>query len=210
MDFKVRIKSLREENKLTHSQLGYDMDKTEGAVRAWETGRTKPDIETLAKLAEYFNCTTDYLLGSSDIKNTDELKKINVSVDGIGESINALLFKNAEIVNDLSDMIDILTGIVFTDKDDDVFVEQLIDAFVSLSAAFFLLGEQGNHEYIMVKMLGKDALNLIDDMFEKKIHEKYTQEEASYSIDAFRKMVEDVKASTKEGDSNGKYNASKK
>ena len=33
-------------------------------IGSWETGRTSPDIEMIKKIAQYFNVTTDYLLGN--------------------------------------------------------------------------------------------------------------------------------------------------
>ena len=35
----------------------------------YETGGHRPDYETLVKLADYFDVTTDYLLGRSEERN---------------------------------------------------------------------------------------------------------------------------------------------
>ena len=68
-NFNARIKSLRENGGLSHSQMASIFDKSEGAIRAWETGRAKPDVDTLIKIANYFHVTADYLLGRTDYKN---------------------------------------------------------------------------------------------------------------------------------------------
>jgi len=52
----------------------------------YEQGRRLADQETLKKLADYFNVTTDYLLGRSDIKRPeseveDEEKDIEKAID---------------------------------------------------------------------------------------------------------------------------------
>lgn len=54
-------------------------------------GNTTPDIETLGKLADYFNVSTDYLLCKSDIKtaNTD-LKAICLYTGLSEEAVSAL------------------------------------------------------------------------------------------------------------------------
>lgn len=75
MEFKDRIKQLREEKGLDLTKLAVQFDMKEAGVRAWESGRTKPGADTLIKLAEYFNCTTDYLLGVSDVRTYDESEK---------------------------------------------------------------------------------------------------------------------------------------
>ena len=42
--------------------LGFDS----GAVSNWKKGRAKPGTDAIIKIAEYFNVTTDYLLGKTD------------------------------------------------------------------------------------------------------------------------------------------------
>lgn len=66
MEFKDRIRELRIQRNLTLSQLAAAMGKSEGAIRSWETGRAKPDADSLVKLSDYFCCTVDYILGRSD------------------------------------------------------------------------------------------------------------------------------------------------
>ena len=63
MEFKDRLKQLRTEKDITATQLAFQIDKGESAVRMWEIGRSKPDVDTLIKLSNYFECSTDYLLG---------------------------------------------------------------------------------------------------------------------------------------------------
>lgn len=75
--FESRIKELRLQKGLTYSQLASEFGKSEGAIRAWETGRTKPDADTLIKLAEYFECSTDYLLGLNDFKSISAAKELD-------------------------------------------------------------------------------------------------------------------------------------
>ena len=72
MEFKDRIKFLRESKEMSYTALAAKFDKTESAARAWELGRSKPDADTLIKLAQYFDCTTDYLLGLAKDKNPQE------------------------------------------------------------------------------------------------------------------------------------------
>lgn len=66
MELKDRIRELRIKRNLTLSQLAAAMGKSEGAIRSWETGRAKPDADSLVKLSDFFCCTVDYLLGRSD------------------------------------------------------------------------------------------------------------------------------------------------
>ena len=54
MDLGDRIKLLRQEQGLTPSQLGAKMNKSEGAIRSWETGKASPDVETIVRLSKLF------------------------------------------------------------------------------------------------------------------------------------------------------------
>ena len=75
MEFNDRVRQLREERRLTHSQIAAMLGKSEGAVRSWEMARSSPDIATIAKLAAYFDCTTDFLLGLTDFKNIEDVHR---------------------------------------------------------------------------------------------------------------------------------------
>lgn len=39
-----------------------------GNISDWKSGRSKPSAETLVKIADYFKCSVDYLLGRTNIK----------------------------------------------------------------------------------------------------------------------------------------------
>ena len=64
--FCIRVKELRLEHNLTQKELAEKLTTTNSAVCDWEKGRTQPDIQTLRKIATFFDVSTDYLLGLSD------------------------------------------------------------------------------------------------------------------------------------------------
>ena len=65
--FKERLKELRKSKQLSQKALAEALGTTNSSVCDWERGRSQPDIVMLAKIANYFEVTTDYLLGLSDI-----------------------------------------------------------------------------------------------------------------------------------------------
>ena len=87
MDFSGRVKQLRGERGLTHSQIAAFLGKSEGAVRSWEMSRSNPDIGTLVKLAEYFDVTTDYLLGLSDVRNQQHARLLELDSDALSKAL---------------------------------------------------------------------------------------------------------------------------
>lgn len=68
-EIKDRIISLRNEKKLTQSQLAKELNISPSAIGMYEQGRRKPSYELLENICDYFNVDMDYLMGRSDIKN---------------------------------------------------------------------------------------------------------------------------------------------
>ena len=67
MNFASRLKDLRKANGYTQVSLGQALGVTSGTVAMWETGKRKPDYETLNQLSEIFDRRIDYILGSGSI-----------------------------------------------------------------------------------------------------------------------------------------------
>lgn len=62
----ARLRSLRNQKKLTQRQLSSKLQISQSTIALYETGNREPDIDTLQKIADFFDVTTDYLLGRSD------------------------------------------------------------------------------------------------------------------------------------------------
>ncbi len=78
----LRIKELRKEKGLRQSELATTLHVSQQAVGSWETGRTVPGADTLNVLADYFNVTTDYLLGRPE-KKDDDTKTADIKDDDV-------------------------------------------------------------------------------------------------------------------------------
>lgn len=62
-----RIRQLRVKNKLTAKDLSRVFGISESSVSLYESGKRTPNIDLIIKLSNYFNVSTDYLLGITDI-----------------------------------------------------------------------------------------------------------------------------------------------
>ena len=69
--FKDRFKELRTSYKYTQNEIADIFDVSVQAVYNWEKGIFMPTIDSLIKLAEFFNVSTDYLLGIDNKKYLD-------------------------------------------------------------------------------------------------------------------------------------------
>lgn len=61
--FSEILKQLRKDKKVTQTELGNYCGYSHVAVVKWENGQREPSIETLIKIADFFDVTLDYLLG---------------------------------------------------------------------------------------------------------------------------------------------------
>lgn len=68
-----RIRDLRKQKKMSQSELAKIIGVTQTTITAWETGKAEPSSSAVANLADYFNVTTDYLLGRPEEKKDDSI-----------------------------------------------------------------------------------------------------------------------------------------
>ena len=64
--FSKRLKELRKNRNLTQKQMAELLDITERHFQRYEAGEIDPPTSTTVKLSDFFNVSTDYLLGRSD------------------------------------------------------------------------------------------------------------------------------------------------
>ena len=76
------IKELRKNKRMTQKDLAEAMRVSQQTVGAWETERAIPGADTLSDLADYFNVTTDYLLGRPE-KKDDNAKTADIEDDDV-------------------------------------------------------------------------------------------------------------------------------
>lgn len=65
---KSRIKELRKKRGLMQQRLASELGITQQMLSKYERDVTLIKVDVLKKIAKYFNVTTDYLLGISDVK----------------------------------------------------------------------------------------------------------------------------------------------
>lgn len=66
MNIGKKINALRKSKNVTQDELAAELGVTAAAVSKWENGYTLPDILMLCALADYFQVTTDELLGRTE------------------------------------------------------------------------------------------------------------------------------------------------
>lgn len=100
-----RLKKLRREKGLTQQQLADILNVDLSSIGKWEIHDFTPNKTTLFQLANFFEVTTDYLLGRTDSPNLaipKEMEGIGVAFSS-GISMEGL---NADQIEDVMNYID--------------------------------------------------------------------------------------------------------
>ncbi|MBP3337498.1 MAG: helix-turn-helix transcriptional regulator [Clostridia bacterium] len=63
MDYRTRIRNLREDNDYTQSYIGTLLQKSQQGYNHIEIGRAELKIEDLAILCKLYNVSADYIIG---------------------------------------------------------------------------------------------------------------------------------------------------
>ena len=66
-----RIKQLREEFKMSQTELGKKLNKTQQQISLYENVTNELDIDGYLILSKLFNCSIEYIAGKSDNRNVD-------------------------------------------------------------------------------------------------------------------------------------------
>lgn len=85
---KDRLKELRIEKGKTQKEMAKDLGTTDVSIGRYEAGTREPKTDILNALADYFDVTTDYLLGRTDEKQPkkERFQSVNtISAHRIGK-----------------------------------------------------------------------------------------------------------------------------
>lgn len=90
-----RLVELRKEKHVSQKVIADLLDISDVAYGRYEKGIAEPNLESLKKLANYFDVTIDYLVGNSDEKKASAVAK----------KISQLSPKDQNIINVLADSL---------------------------------------------------------------------------------------------------------
>lgn len=84
--FQVRFRDLYSKSNKTQKELAGDLGVSRPTVVGWLDGKNIPDILSLAKIAQLFNVSADYLLGLSDMASPDVTLRAAAEYTGLTEA----------------------------------------------------------------------------------------------------------------------------
>ena len=104
------LKKLREKQGLTQKELADKLNSSASRVSMYEQNRREPDLETIIKISNIFDCTIDYLLGNEKEKPVQMNRQYNLSPfefdllkaywskPEVREAVNKLLDLNDKVI----------------------------------------------------------------------------------------------------------------
>jgi transcriptional regulator with XRE-family HTH domain len=75
--FKERLVKLRVDKGLSQYELAKILKLSRGQISNYELGSRQPDYETLTQLADFFDVSTDYLLGRTNDPSLSDTQHVN-------------------------------------------------------------------------------------------------------------------------------------
>lgn len=66
MDYRTRMRNIREDRDLTQKQVGKIINKSQQGYNHIEDGRAELKIDDLIKLCRFYNVSADYFIGLTD------------------------------------------------------------------------------------------------------------------------------------------------
>ena len=67
------LKKLREDAQISQKLLAEAIGVSQQSINKYENHNIEPDIDTLSRIADYFNTSVDYLIGRTDIRRKIEI-----------------------------------------------------------------------------------------------------------------------------------------
>lgn len=84
--FSERLRQLRTSKDLSQMDFAKQIKLSKSSINMYERGEREPGLETLERIADYFNVDMDYLLGKSDIANRSHLAFASIASNIIIQS----------------------------------------------------------------------------------------------------------------------------
>ena len=99
------LAELRQDKGLTQKQLGRVLSVSTGTISNYENGVHYPDLEKLVALADYFQVSTDYLLGRENSTRTVHISEAKELQD---ERIIRLIHRYSQLPKDRQQALDLI------------------------------------------------------------------------------------------------------
>ena len=98
----INLKRLREEAGISQKTLAEEIGVSQQSVNKYENHNIEPDVETLIRIADFFDTSVDYLIGHSAVRRRIEevrVCELNEQENKIIEKYRALTTNQKACIN---------------------------------------------------------------------------------------------------------------
>ncbi len=170
--FATRLRELLDTPKISQAKVAEFVGVTRQAISSYSLGTSVPDIDKLVKIAAFFEVSTEYLLGHTEIKKVDPTKQavaeyLNLTEEAI-DKIKLLRYGHLE--QHFADDYKLTTKLepladIFNDWIESVNLSKLLSDLHRSLIASMRFDQSGKYpERYQLDEEGKQAACLIEDM----------------------------------------------
>lgn len=87
MNFAERLDELMAEKKMNSLRLSKEIGGSDRVIGAWRKGEYEPKLESLIRLADFFDVSLDYLAGRSDVREMSIKKEPAPEISENGQEV---------------------------------------------------------------------------------------------------------------------------
>ena len=87
MNFAERLDELMVEKKMNSLRLSKEIGGSDRVIGAWRKGEYEPKLESLIRLADFFDVSLDYLAGRSDVREMSIKKEPAPEISENGQEL---------------------------------------------------------------------------------------------------------------------------
>lgn len=116
MNLTETIKRLCDKKTISIAKLERELDFANGSIRKWTDA--VPSADRLAKVADYFGVTVDYLLGRDNPATDDELTQMLQEIKDDPDKRMLFSLSKKATTEDVKVMVKFLEGITKTDSEE--------------------------------------------------------------------------------------------
>lgn len=106
--FSKKLKELRESKGMSQSALAEALEISRGSISFYENGERVPDILVLCKVSNFFNVSTDYLLGKTESATTDTDLRSVCDYTGLSQASVEALCDMSHFAEDIKNTVNAL------------------------------------------------------------------------------------------------------
>ena len=103
-----RIKQLREELKISQSELGKKLNKTQQQISLYENGTNELDLDGYIILSELFDCSVEYIAGKTDIRKSQQVTEDPLGLAKIGFSMDVYTPPTDKQKEQIKDILEVI------------------------------------------------------------------------------------------------------